>query len=203
MQTPAVVIAPRLTLDEDGVAPVERVKCPVCKQSVPKGTLGASGGHNCAAAKETSGDFLLMYQCERCGDVFTGMSNVGNWQCRMHPGKYTSEGYACCGRKKIEATNPAVHNMVWKRRGIPYPDPFDAPPCTPCDHVCHSMPMSTKTMWQHIDVQRDLPDQVFANLVPMATQRKGFCVMEQQGKKVGVLKGRDDCPTEKKGGFLP
>jgi len=181
------------------VVPLKRVKCPVCKQSTPEGTFNVAGGHQCAAVKETNEDFLLMYQCVRCGDVFTGMSNVGNWQCKMHPGKYTLKGYACCGRKKFEGTNPAVHNMVWKRRGIPFPDPFDAPACTPCDHVHHSMPMSTNTMWQSMDVQRNLPDQVFANLVPTATDRPGFKIVGPQGNQIGVLQGRDQCPTEKMG----
>lgn len=184
---------------DDGVAPVVRVKCPVCKQSVPKSTLNVAGGHQCAAVRETNNDFLLMYQCLRCGDVFTGMSNVGNWQCMTHPGKYTLDGYTCCGRKKIEPSNPAVHNMVWKRRNQPYPDPFDAPPCTPCDHVYHGMPASTNAAGKSLDVQRDLPDQVFANLVPTATERPGFKVVGPEGNKIGVLRGRDQSPAEKEG----
>ncbi len=194
------VIDSRLNQNDDGVAPVERVKCPVCKQSIPKGTFGK--GHKCAAVEETNRDFLLLYQCVRCGDVFTGMSNIGNWQCMMHPGKYTLEGYTCCGRKKIEPTNPAVHNMVWKRRNQPYPDPFDAPPCTPCDHLHHSMPDSTNALKKSLDVQRDLPDQVFANLTPMATDRRGIQIIGPDDNRVAVLAGRDLCPTEKKGGSL-
>ena len=190
--------APWLTLEDDGVTPVQREKCPVCKQSIPKGTF--RNGHNCAAMKEANDDFLLMYQCLRCGDVFTGLSNIGNWQCRMHPGRYTLNGYTCCGRKKIEPTNPAVHNMVWTRRNVPYPDPFDAPPCTPCDHVHKCMPACTNTMQRTIDVQRDLPDQVFANLVPTATERPGFSVVTSpDGTKIAALRGRDQCPVEKKG----
>lgn len=189
----------RLTQDEHNVAPVRRVRCPVCKQTVPEDTLGVPGGHNCAAVRETSNDFLLMYQCARCGDVFTSMSNIGNWQCRMHPGKYTLEGYTCCGRKRFEPNNPAVHNMVWSRRGVTCPDPFDPAPCTPCDHVYHGMPMATNTVWYSPDVQRDLPDQVFANLVPLATERPGFAVVKNKdGESVGVLRGRDQSPAEKK-----
>ena len=186
-----------LDQDDDGVAPVQRVKCPVCKQSIPKDMLG--NGHQCAAVKETNRDFLLMYQCARCGDVFTGLSNIGNWQCMTHPGRYTLDGYTCCGRKKIEPSNPAVHNMVWARRNQPYPDPFDAPPCTPCDHVCHGMPDSTNALKKSLDVQRDLPDQVFANLIPTATDRPGFEVVGSDGNKIGVLRGRGQSPAEKKG----
>jgi len=196
------VLDSRLNQNDDGVAPVERVKCPVCKQSIAKGTFNVPGGHQCAAVEETNKDFLLLYQCVRCGDVFTGMSNIGNWQCMMHPGKYTLDGYTCCGRKKIEPSNPAVHNMVWARRNQRYPDPFDAPPCTPCDHMHHSMPDSTNALKKSLDVQRDLPDQVFANLTPMATDRKGIQIIGPVDNRVAVLAGRDLCPTEKKGGSL-
>ena len=185
-----------------GVTPVKRVKCPVCKQSIPEGTFNVPGGHQCEAVKETHSDFLLMYQCVRCGDVFTGMSNIGNWQCMMHPGKYTPDGYTCCGRKKIEPSNPAVHNMVWKRRNQPYPDPFDAPPCTPCDHMHHSMPDSTNALKKSLDVQRDLPDQVFASLMPMATDRRGMQIIGPDNNRAAVLAGRDKSPAEKKGESL-
>ena len=193
-------VEPRPNLPGD--VALSRVSCPVCKQSIPEGTFNVPGGHQCGAVKEANRDFLLMYQCVRCGDVFTGMSNIGNWQCMEHPGKYTADGYACCGRKKIDPSNPAVHNMVWSRRGIPYPDSIDAPPCTPCDHLHHSIPDSTNAMKNSLDVQRDLPDQVFANLTPMAANRRGFQIVGPAGNRAAVLVGRDKCPTEKKGGFL-
>ena len=192
--------APRFMNAERGVPPIQRVRCPVCKQTV---ALDKYEAHQCGAVMETNKDFISSYQCERCGDVFTGMSNLGNWQCKMHPGKYTSEGYTCCGLKKFVPTNPAVHNMVWKRRRVPYPDPFDPPPCTPCDHVCRNMPGITNAICTPVDVQRDLPDQVFANLVPTATDRPGFQVVkDKNGVNTGVLKGRDKCKAEREGKSL-
>lgn len=192
--------APRFENGDMGVSPIQRIKCPLCKQSVP---LDSFQAHQCSDVRETNKDFMSVYQCERCGDVFTGMSNLGNWQCKMHPGKYTPEGYTCCGRKRFEPTNPAVHNMVWKRRGIDYPLPFEPPPCTPCDHVCYKMPASTNAIHNLIDVQRDLPDQVFANLVPTATARPGFQVKKDaDGVNIGVLTGRDKCKAEKNGKYL-
>lgn len=191
---------PRFMNAERGVAPIQRVKCPLCKQKVAQDRMAQ---HQCAAVKEVCEDFMLMYQCDRCGDVFTGMSNMGNWQCMMHPGKFTPEGYTCCGRKRFEPTNPAVHNMVWKRRGIVCPLPFDPPPCTPCDHVSRKMPASTNALRSLVDVQRDLPDQVFASMVPTATDRPGFQVVKgADGANVGVLNGRDKSKAEREGRSL-
>jgi hypothetical protein len=179
---------------------VRREICSTCKQSIVAGSrrLNAPNRHDCAGLAEKMQSYLLLYPCHRCGDVFTAMSNMGMWKCREHPGVYTNDGYTCCGRKRIECNNPAVHNGIWARRGIVEPIPFEPPGCTPCDHIHNDAPAWTQTAGSGIDVQRDLPDQIFALLEPLATDRPGWVV--EDGK--GLLRGRDLCPTEKKGGAL-
>ena len=179
---------------------VRREICTTCKQSIVAGSrrLDAPNRHDCSALDAKLQSYLLLYPCGRCGTVFTAMSNMGMHKCSMHPGTYTNDGYTCCGRKRFECNNPAVHNGVWARRGHSEPVPFEPQGCTPCDHVNWKAPEWTQTTDRDIDVQRELPDQIFALLEPLATDRPGWVV--EDGK--GLLRGRKLSPTEKKGGTL-
>lgn len=180
---------------------VRREICSSCKQSIVFGSrkVGAKNRHDCNALDEQMRSYLLMYRCQRCGDVFTGMSNMGMHQCTHHPGIYTNDGYTCCGKKRIECNNPYVNNMVWERRGRVMPDPYEPAGCTPCDHTHGSMPSHTNTsVGEGVDVQVDLPEQIFALMEPLATSRPGFVVKNNKG----LLVGRGLCPVEKRGETL-
>ena len=179
---------------------VQREICTTCKQSIVAGSrrLGAPNRHDCAALGEKLHSYLLLYPCARCGTAFTAMSNMGMWKCAKHPGKYTNDGYTCCGRKRFECNNPAVFNGVWARHGHVEPLPFEPPGCTPCDHMHAQAPEWTQTNEKDIDVQRDLPDQIFALLEPLATDRPGWVVEDGRG----LLRGRDLSPAEKRGETL-
>ena len=186
-----------------GTGVVRREICPNCQQSIVAGSrrLGAPNRHDCVQLEATAKEFLLMYPCIRCGDIFTGISAMGSWECRRHTGKYSEEhGYSCCGRKKIQCNNPAVHNMVWARQGRCHPNPFEPQGCTPCDHYNPKAPNSVDTTWRSVDVQRDLPQNVLAAMLPAVADRPGFKVLQNaQGQNIAVLRGAGESPVEKSG----
>ena len=153
------------TLTTAGVDPIAFERCSKCKQMVPQGSrrVGAHNRHDCAALDADTKEWSLLYKCTRClrhgkHVVFTGLSNVGQWECRYHPGKYIPEqGYSCCGRKRMFPNNPFVHNGVWSRRGQLAPLPFEPEGCTPCDHYHSDIPRATCAIQRPLDVQPIFP----------------------------------------------
>lgn len=175
--------------------------CPKCKQQVPKGSrqVGALNRHDCGALGETLQDWGLVYKCTRCEHVgrhvvFTGLSNVGQWACRWHPGTYAEDtGYSCCGRRRQYASNPYLENGVWSRLNQLPPLPFEPEGCTACDHFHIDAPPATSALKRPLDVQQDLPHRVLALMTPPVEKRRGF--RTQDGR--GFLRGSAS-PAKKK-----
>lgn len=173
-------------------------RCSMCKQPVPEGVL-----HDCFSVKEQNSDFLKMFACARCGDIFTPISSIAMHQCSFHPGRYVDNAWTCCGRRKTDVVNRYTHNMLWSRRNCPAPATRDPPGCTRCDHWHNRLPANTHAHGKEVNVQTDLPFTVLSNLQPEATERPGWRTKLELGDgvpptKIGVLVGTDMSPLEKK-----
>jgi hypothetical protein len=187
----------------------DRLFCRICKQHYVLDPNNPGERHDCAALAAAAQDFLLMYECQVCKEVFTPLSNVGMHQCRCHPGTYDPDtGWSCCGKRRVEITGRYVHNMVWQRRGQiePLPPRFvdrrgyqlsngrtvKLPPdgCTPCDHRHTKLPPALSARRAPLDTAR-MPVQVLAQLRPPAPDRPGW-----DTTRPGMLRGRGRSPAE-------
>lgn len=185
----------------DEVRKLPRERCPKCKQMIVRGSrrVGAPNRHDCAALGAATAEWSLLYRCTRCEGqgrhtLFTGLSNVGQWGCRRHPGVYTEAGgYSCCGRKRHYACNPYLDNGVWSRQGQLPPLPFEPEGCTPCDHFHADMPRATSALARPLDVERDIPTSVISLMDPPAPKRLGFVVELHKG----LLRGSGTPPRRK------
>jgi len=173
---------------------VKRQKCVVCKQLCPEGTT-----HDCTALQEQKSEFTRLFQCHRCGDIFTPMSSLGQHQCSCHPGKYVDNQWTCCGRTKRDVTSRYVFNGLWSRRNHQPTYPKDPPGCTPCDHFNTDVPRNASAFGKDVDIQLDLPFAVMCNLVPGPTERLGWRTkLGKDNRKIGVLTAIGESPAVKK-----
>ena len=180
-------------------AGLDRMFCQVCKQYYVLDPLRER--HDCAKLAAEAEDFLLMYECEACKEVFTPLSNLGMHQCRCHPGKYDPDtGWSCCGQRDQQITGRYVHNMVWQRHGRVEPlplrfmdrravyfahgKPIKIPPdgCTPCDHRHSRLTSLTNAIAAPVRVRQQIPEQVLGHFKPAVNERPGF---RQDGKVYG------------------
>ena len=191
--------------EREHLASRDRMQCSVCKQFY---ILDPSEPpHDCARLAAAAQDYLLMYECHACKEIFTPLSNVGMHQCRCHPGTYDLDtGWSCCGRRRVEITGRYVHNMVWQRRGQIEPLPphltdrrayrqsngryvkYAPDGCTPCDHRHVALPPALSAERAPLSVWK-IPEQVRGHMEGLET-RPGFRAETQ------VLVGRGKSPAE-------
>lgn len=167
----------------DDDADEAKIRCAVCHQWVAASRFGntALNMHSCSRTQSVHTDYWAMYRCARhgCGQVFNGLSNMGNHQCFMHPGTYDEEtGYSCCGMKRMGVVNKYTFNMVWSRRGKHEPFPIEPRGCTPCDHLNPDMPACTNLLNRPVRLRnpKDLPLSVQGSMDPHPVNRKGYTV---------------------------
>lgn len=158
------------------------VTCPLCKQWVASSRLGGIGpdAHSCSRERSVHTDYWVVFRCAQpgCGQLFNGLSNMGNHRCRKHTGTYDEEkGYSCCGKKRMGVVNKYTFNMVWSRNQHE-PIPIEPRGCTPCDHFHPDMPERTNLHAQPVRLQGslDLPPSVQGNMDPLPVHRKGYFV---------------------------